>query len=105
MAECHKSVYTIPSVWDDDKARINRRKHGISFAAAARSFEDPTAISYLDRFAFSIVLLMLVHTSEEANGEEDIRVFPARKASARERALYDSAGDSADRMRKNTRLP
>ncbi len=35
--------------WDEDKNRSNRRKHGVSFDTAARIFEDPHAISYLDR--------------------------------------------------------
>jgi uncharacterized DUF497 family protein len=35
--------------WDDRKNRTNRRKHGISFETAARTFDDPNAVSYLDR--------------------------------------------------------
>jgi uncharacterized DUF497 family protein len=86
--------------WDDRKNRTNRRKHGISFETAARIFDDPNVVSYLDRVvddeerwhtigcAGGIVLV--VHTSEEQHGEEKIRIVPARKASPRERALYHS---------------
>jgi uncharacterized DUF497 family protein len=86
--------------WDENKNRINRRKHGVSFEAAARIFEDPNVVSYRDRVvaeeerwhsigcAGGIAILLVVHTSEEPNGEEEIRIISARKASARERALY-----------------
>ena len=87
-------------VWDEKKNRINRRKHGISFETAARIFEDPNVVSYRDRVvgeeerwhaigsAGSIAIVLVVHTSEEQHGEEEIRIIPARKASPRERALY-----------------
>jgi uncharacterized DUF497 family protein len=89
--------------WDENKNRINTRKHGISFETAARIFEDPHVVSYRDRAveneerwhaigsAGGIALLLVVHTSEEEHGEEEIRIISARKASRRERALYDSA--------------
>jgi uncharacterized protein len=86
--------------WDENKNRINRRKHGISFETAARVFEDPHVVSYRDRAvdeeerwhtigsAGGIALLLVIHTSEEQYGEEEIRIISARKASRRERALY-----------------
>jgi len=36
-------------VWDENKDHINLRKHGIAFAAAARVFLDPLAVSYIER--------------------------------------------------------
>jgi hypothetical protein len=87
-------------VWDEKKNRINRRKHGISFETAARIFEDPNVVSYRDRMvdeeerwhaigsAGGIAIVLVVHTSEEQHGEEEIRIISARKASAGERALY-----------------
>jgi uncharacterized DUF497 family protein len=86
--------------WDEKKNRINRRKHGVSFETAARIFEDPSVVSYRDRVvdeeerwhsigcAGGIAILLVVHTSEEQHGEEQIRIVSARKASPRERALY-----------------
>jgi hypothetical protein len=88
--------------WDETKNRANRRKHGISFETAARVFEDPDAVSYLDRVvdqeerwhsigsSAGIAILLVVHTSEKQNGEEEIRIVSARKATPRERALYRS---------------
>ena len=88
--------------WDEDKNRINKRKHGVSFEAAARVFEDPGAVSYVERvkdseerwhtiaLAGGIVVLLVVHTVEERNGEETIRIISARKASASERNLYEA---------------
>lgn len=89
-------------VWDEGKARINQRKHGISFETAARVFEDPHAVSYADAIVDGeqrwhtiglvggIVILLVVHTVREQDGEEEIRIISARKASRGERALYDS---------------
>jgi len=87
---------------DESKNRGNRRKHGISFEAAARIFEDPNVVSYPDCVvdgeerwhaigsAGGIAIVLVVHTSEEQHGEEEIRIVSARKASPRERALYHS---------------
>ena len=89
-------------VWNEKKNGINRRKHGISFETAARIFEDPDVVSYRDRWvdleqrwhaigcAGGIAIVLVVHTSEEQHGEEEIRIIPARKASAGERDLYHS---------------
>ena len=89
--------------WNEDKDRINRRKHGVSFEAAVRVFEVPAAVSYVERvengearwqtigLAAGIVMLLVVHTVEEENGEETVRIISARKASPRERSLYETA--------------
>jgi uncharacterized DUF497 family protein len=90
-------------VWDEGKSRVNRRKHGISFETALRVFEDPRAVSYVDRvvdeeerwqtvgLAGGIAVLLVVHTTGEEDGEETIRIISARKATPGERYLYDSA--------------
>ena len=87
-------------VWDPKKDRINRRKHGVSFEVAARVFDDLSAVSYVERvldgeerwhtigLAGSVVLLLVVHTVEEEDGEEKIRIISARKANPGEQALY-----------------
>jgi len=89
-------------VWDENKNRINQRKHGVSSETAARIFEDPNVVSYADCVvdeeerwhaigsAGGIAMVLVVHTSEEKHGEEEIRILPARKAGPRERALYRS---------------
>ncbi|HUI42471.1 MAG TPA: BrnT family toxin [Terriglobia bacterium] len=88
--------------WDPKKSGVNRRKHGVSFERAVRVFEDPNAVSYVERvvegeerwhtigLAGSVVLLLVVHTVEEEDGEETIRVISARKADSREQALYEA---------------
>jgi uncharacterized DUF497 family protein len=89
-------------VWDEGKNRINRRKHGVSFDTAIRIFADPYAVSYVERLvdreerwhtiglAGGIALLLVVHTIGEEDGEETCRIISARKASPRERGLYES---------------
>jgi uncharacterized DUF497 family protein len=89
--------------WDETKGRTNRRKHGVSFETAVRVFDDPDAVSYLDRIVDGeerwhtlglvggIVILLVVHTIEVQNGEEEVRIISARKASSRERTLYETA--------------
>ncbi len=89
--------------WDEKKNRTNRRKHGVSFETAARIFEDPNVVSYRDRAvddeerwhaigcAGGVSVLLVVHTSEEQHGEEEIRIISARKASPSDRALYHSS--------------
>ena len=88
--------------WDEGKNRINQRKHGVSFESAVRVFEDSRAVSYVERvvdgqerwhtigLAGGVVVLLVVHTVEEENGEENVRIISARKAALRERALYES---------------
>ena len=35
--------------WDADKARLNERKHGVLFEDAIRVFDDPYALTVMDR--------------------------------------------------------
>jgi hypothetical protein len=86
----------------ENKNHKNRRKHGVSFETAVRVFLDTGAVSYPDRIVDGeerwhtvgsvggITLILVVHTSEEEHGEEQIRIVSARKANPRERAFYDS---------------
>jgi uncharacterized DUF497 family protein len=89
--------------WDETRDRTNRRKHGVSFETVVKVFADPDAVSYLDRIVDGeerwhtlglvggIVILLVVHTIEVQNGEEEVRIITARKASSRERALYEAS--------------
>ena len=36
-------------IWDDEKARLNLEKHGVSFPEASAVFDDPLADVRLDR--------------------------------------------------------
>ncbi len=89
--------------WDETKDRINRRKHRVSFDTATQVFDDPNAVTYVDRvvdgeerwhtlgLVGGDLILLVVHTIEEENGEEEVRIISARKAIPRERALYETA--------------
>ncbi len=82
--------------WDPDKARSNLKKHGVSFADAVGVFEDDNAITIHDehdredRFItigrdFLSRILIVVYTFRDIV----IRIISARKATARERKLYE----------------
>jgi uncharacterized DUF497 family protein len=85
------------------KDGANRRKHGVSFETAVKAFDDPDAVSYLDRvvdgeerwhtlgLVGGVVILLVVHTIEEQNGEEEVCIVSARKASSRERDRYETS--------------
>jgi len=89
-------------VWTDEKNRINKRNHGLSFATAQLVFQDPLAISRLDPHPdgdrwqtvglVGTVFLFVVHTWPEADpvtGDETGRIISARKATAHERRAYE----------------
>ena len=71
--------------WDEEKARINKRKHGVSFSAARAVFMDPfrftTEDSVVDGeqrwrtigLAGGIALLLVVHLEELAGDDVFIR--------------------------------
>lgn len=81
--------------WDEDKARINRQKHGISFETAALVFEDEDRVEIFDEdhsidedryitIGMAGEVLFVVYTERK----EAIRLISARLANARERSLY-----------------
>jgi len=89
--------------WDDEKNRINQRKHdGLSFVMAALVFNDPLAVFRKDRIvegeqrwhAIGSVLgavLLVVHVyrvKDQDDEEENIRIISAREANKRERRIY-----------------
>jgi hypothetical protein len=72
--------------WDERKATVNRRKHGVSFEEARTAFEDE------DRFVLlglSERLRTLVVCHCYRQGDEVIRLISARKANAFERQQYE----------------
>lgn len=87
--------------WDEKKNRANQKKHGVSFELAQEIFDDPLALSKLDRMVGDeerwhtlgmvegIVLLLVAHTVRHDEDEEVIRVISARKATAHERRHYE----------------
>lgn len=88
--------------WDDAKSEANRRKHGVSFAAARLVFDDPLHISRQHQvvdgevrwqttgWADGMVLLLFAHTWHEAeDGVEHIRIVSARRATKWKRKTYE----------------
>ena len=82
--------------WDPNKEKSNFRKHGIKFADAVGVFEDENAITIEDddaresRFItigmdFLNRILVVVFTFRNIV----IRIISARKATARERKIYE----------------
>jgi len=82
--------------WDPNKAKSNYMKHGIRFADAVGVFEDENAITIEDdhekedRFItigrdFLSRILVVVYTFRDIA----IRIISARKATARERKMYE----------------
>jgi uncharacterized DUF497 family protein len=93
----------MPWVWDPEKNRANRRKHGLSFETAQLVFEDPFALSRLDASSreeerwqtvgmVESVVILVVHTAPDADDENEEpvgRIISARKATVRERKAYE----------------
>jgi len=83
--------------WDQEKADLNLRKHGVDFADAVGVFEDDWALTFKEevipgeqRFAtmgmdFLGRILVVVYTYRG----EDIRIISARPATKAERGTYD----------------
>lgn len=98
--------------WDARKNATNRRKHDVAFETAALAFEDPYAISQRDISDSDEdrwvtlgavepgLILFVVHTQHEQEGEEIIRIISARKAEARERNVYAEAHKGSERRSK-----
>jgi uncharacterized DUF497 family protein len=94
-------VHTLPPVdyeWDPTKAAANFKKHGVRFADAALSLEDPLGFSIADPDASDearmIVLgadpagrvLVTVYTMRGRS----TRIISSRKASRAERRAYEA---------------
>jgi len=88
--------------WDEQKADINLRKHGIRFEDAARVFDDPLAVTDQDRIengeqrwqtvgmADCYLLLLVAHTVRfEDEGIEVVRIISARRVDRAERRRYE----------------
>jgi uncharacterized DUF497 family protein len=84
--------------WDDEKAALNRRKHGISFEEATTAFGDPLSLTIDDerhsQFEARFVLVgmtirgRLVVVAHTVRGDH-IRLISARRATKRERKTYE----------------
>lgn len=87
--------------WDDAKNEANLRKHGIDFGTAQLVFDDPCCITFVERVTGGeerwhavgaiekILVVVVVHTYRVEGARETIRIISVRRATARERRLYD----------------
>lgn len=95
-------TYQLQSVlfeWDEDKARSNIQKHGVTFEEAAEVFFDPfyqtgdasvdegEARDFIIGYTFSQRLLLAVYTERE----DRTRIISARPATRAERKVYEEA--------------
>ena len=86
--------------WDEDKARINWQKHGVSFDTATLVFKDEERIEIYDEkhsidedryitIGLAGEVLFVVYTERK----DTIRLISARLATARERKLSYGYGE------------
>ena len=86
--------------WDEEKNQQNRKKHGIWFEEAQAVFEDDYAKVFLDKEhsnqeeRFLIIgassskrTLIIIHCYRQ--NEQIVRIISARKASKKEREVYE----------------
>ena len=83
--------------WDEDKAKLNEQKHGVTFREAELAFEDENAVEIYDELnsdeeiRFQIIalsparLLFVAFTLRD----EKIRLISARKADAKQVKIYN----------------
>jgi len=87
--------------WDKNKARSNLHRHKVTFDEASTVFKDTLSLTIGDPLhsqdenrlillgmSYKNRLLVVIHTERGNN----IRIISARKASKRERSLYESDG-------------
>lgn len=84
--------------WDEQKNRINLKKHGLSFADAWEVFESPMIVDLDERVDYgedrwigigrikSRIIVVIVYVEPD---DEVIRVISLRKALSHERQLYE----------------
>jgi hypothetical protein len=94
---------TVRFEWDENKNRQNLLKHEVRFETAALVFDDPYSLTLKDESSDEEerwitlgavgrgVVVLVVHTWHEKDGEEVVRIISARGAESRERRNYEEA--------------
>ena len=89
--------------WDEAKNERNLIKHRVRFETAVLAFDDPYALTQRDESTSNEerwitlgsvsggIVLFIVHTGFERQGEEAVRIISARAATPRERKRYEEA--------------
>jgi len=101
--QCNYNIIMIRFEWDERKNKANRKKHGISFEEAQTVFFDENALEFDDpdhsgdetRFlllgrSFQLRVLVVCHCFRAKSFL--IRLISARRATAKERAVYSRRG-------------
>jgi uncharacterized protein len=85
--------------WDPDKAKANRKKHGVDFADAVAVLEDPYALTRDDphhreeRFVtLGLDALGRLVAVSWTYRQDDIRIISARRATRSEARSYPDEG-------------
>ena len=85
-----------PVEWDEEKDKLNQKKHNIGFDTAALVFADPRHIEYSDEshsedeeryIVLGVVNSLLFVVCTDRN--ESTRIISARRANAKERSIYN----------------
>lgn len=87
--------------WDEKKNIKNIAKHGISFEDARFAFADPLSITREDHFHDEersqligqigrTLLVVVIYTTRQPDGELIIRLISARPATSAERRAYEN---------------
>jgi len=84
--------------WSAEKAKINFKKHNVSFQEAGTVFNDPLSLTFpdpdhsIEESRYIIIgmsrlekVLVVAHTDRGTN----IRIISARKATPKERRFYE----------------
>jgi len=88
--------------WDDDKAALNWRNHGIRFEMAREAFRDVFAVAWVDdrhgdqeeRFnVLGVVESRLLHVTYTLRNDRT-RIISARKAEPHERRRYHNENEA-----------
>jgi len=84
-------------IWDEDKNRVNLKKHGVDFNDAVRAWYDPDRIDFFDEEhssdevrwiylgAVGGIVLFVVETEPD---NDTVRIISARKALKHEEEAY-----------------
>jgi len=84
-------------IWDENKNRINLKKHGIDFNDAVRAWYDPDRLDFFDenhslnetRWIFlGAVAGVVLYVVETEPDEDTVRIISARKALKNEQEIY-----------------
>ena len=92
-AMCYTFCIAMRFEREDDKNRINQRRHeGLTFETAAPVFNDPLAVFRKDRLlrahSGGVPWVHVYHVEDPNDEEENIRIISAREANKRECRIY-----------------